>query len=596
MIRSVTVTNYLGKSITLELGRPEESGFIVKNITGLGPDKATVNITEYTSEDGGIFNSARKSSKNIVMELEFMSYKETIEDVRQKSYEYFPLKREVNLKILTDNHELEIDGIVESNEPDIFSKNEGCQISIICPNPYFREIYKQETFSSGDKEMFEFPFWNDLEPILGDVEKTRSANELQTDGFELFRHLDSLSNTGDTSSGTIFTIANVFGSEYQKYDIIRMTFKVVTFADSITYRSNIYADFYFYGPSTKFYLFHESNVPAGFSKEYDITFPKKEFEDAYGLKLYKSNFNTGNNYGLKMMDIKIYGAIAPSPDPDPDPYPELDYPKGTLVDKSLPYYTFEKDGQKYNLRGSKGIIFGELLNNSFKHIVNYKGTIETGFIMTIEFTKDFMSNLTGEFGYLVIKNPRYLNKKMVIDLTLIKDLIPKCSCNYYAFLDGTSGIPEYMYDSTGGTIPSYVKEEDLSGPKFGKKGDVIIIDTRKGNKGLYYQSTTFNPVKKTIEDSAAKPYRYYILWAPEIEGDWGIHYDLNDVDFYDKINVLSAINRDAEWFQIGPGYNILQIHHTFNPQTLYDSDYDKDLLQASSIDVKVENTVYYEGV
>lgn len=32
MIKSVTVTNYLGDSVKLELMRPEKSGFIVKSI------------------------------------------------------------------------------------------------------------------------------------------------------------------------------------------------------------------------------------------------------------------------------------------------------------------------------------------------------------------------------------------------------------------------------------------------------------------------------------------------------------------------------------------------------------------------------------
>ena len=41
MIRAVTFTNYLGDSIRLDLARPEESGFIIKSVTGLGPGKRT---------------------------------------------------------------------------------------------------------------------------------------------------------------------------------------------------------------------------------------------------------------------------------------------------------------------------------------------------------------------------------------------------------------------------------------------------------------------------------------------------------------------------------------------------------------------------
>ena len=52
MIRAVTFTNYLGDSIRLDLARPEESGFIIKSVTGLGPGKANINTTEIATNDG----------------------------------------------------------------------------------------------------------------------------------------------------------------------------------------------------------------------------------------------------------------------------------------------------------------------------------------------------------------------------------------------------------------------------------------------------------------------------------------------------------------------------------------------------------------
>ena len=50
MIRAVTFTNYLGDSIRLDLARPEESGFIIKSVTGLGPGKANINTTEIATK------------------------------------------------------------------------------------------------------------------------------------------------------------------------------------------------------------------------------------------------------------------------------------------------------------------------------------------------------------------------------------------------------------------------------------------------------------------------------------------------------------------------------------------------------------------
>lgn len=173
MIYSIVVTNYLGDRIKLELGKPDVSGFLIKSITGLGPAKANVNTTEVSTNDGSLFNSARLSQRNIVLDMVFINtvYGESIEDLRQKSYKYFPLKKSVELTIETDNRYVKTTGYVESNEPNIFNSQEGTQISIICPDPYFYSAGEDgnnvTNFYSIDP-MFEFPFSNESldEPLL----------------------------------------------------------------------------------------------------------------------------------------------------------------------------------------------------------------------------------------------------------------------------------------------------------------------------------------------------------------------------------------------------------------------------------------------
>lgn len=173
MIYSIVVTNYLGDRIKLELGKPDVSGFLIKSITGLGPAKANVNTTEVSTNDGSLFNSARLSQRNIVLDMVFINtvYGESIEDLRQKSYKYFPQKKSVELTIETDNRYVKTTGYVESNEPNIFSSQEGTQISIICPDPYFYSAGEDgnnvTNFYSIDP-MFEFPFSNESldEPLL----------------------------------------------------------------------------------------------------------------------------------------------------------------------------------------------------------------------------------------------------------------------------------------------------------------------------------------------------------------------------------------------------------------------------------------------
>jgi hypothetical protein len=173
MIKSITVTNYLGDSIKLELGRPEQSGFLIKSISGLGPSKANINTTEIITNDGSLFNSARLNQRNIVFEFIFVESinRESIEDIRQKSYKYFPIKKNVDLLIETDNRIVKTTGYVESNEPNIFSSQEGAQISIICPDPYFYSAGPDGNITTvfcGIESVFEFPFSNEslTQPLI----------------------------------------------------------------------------------------------------------------------------------------------------------------------------------------------------------------------------------------------------------------------------------------------------------------------------------------------------------------------------------------------------------------------------------------------
>ncbi len=173
MIKTVTVTNYLGDSIKLELGRPEKSGFLIKSVSGLGPSKANINTTEVSTNDGSLFNSARLNQRNIVFEFIFVESvnRESIEDIRQKSYKYFPLKKNLDLLIETDNRIVKTTGYVESNEPNIFSSQEGSQISIICPDPHLYSAGpdgNNTTVFYGIESVFEFPFSNEslTDPLI----------------------------------------------------------------------------------------------------------------------------------------------------------------------------------------------------------------------------------------------------------------------------------------------------------------------------------------------------------------------------------------------------------------------------------------------
>lgn len=194
MIKAVTVTNHLGESLRMDLVNYQESGMIISSITGIGPGEAEISTTELAATDGAVYNSARLVSRNIVFEIIFFDLV-SIENARQRTYKFFPLKKDVTLEFETDNRSLLINGYVESNDPDIFSEQEGTSISIICPNPYFYSAEVDTTVFSGIEPMFYFPFSNESL-----TEKKLIMSEIRT------KYENVIFYEGDSETGMIIFI------------------------------------------------------------------------------------------------------------------------------------------------------------------------------------------------------------------------------------------------------------------------------------------------------------------------------------------------------------------------------------------------------
>ena len=199
MINYLTVTNYVGDTIKFDLRDPDESGFLISNITGITPVDANINVTEVTTTDGGIYNSARVSSRNIVITAIYFPLP-TIEEARHTLYKYFPIKKKVELVFETETRKLRTEGYVESNSVKVFTKQEYSQISIICPDPYFYSVENggvDRLDFSGIEANFEFPFYSD-ESV--DPEELIEFSTIETVSERALHY------SGDVEIGAIITI------------------------------------------------------------------------------------------------------------------------------------------------------------------------------------------------------------------------------------------------------------------------------------------------------------------------------------------------------------------------------------------------------
>ena len=321
MIKTVTVTNYLGESLTLELSNPFDIGINVRSIEGIGPPKGNVNYTEIASGDGGQFNSARASIRNITMQLGLMPVP-TVEESRHRVYKYFPLDQQVTLRFETDKRLCEITGWVEECEPDIFSDDETIDISIVCPDPYFYSVDSQlGTINfSGVVDEFEFPFENspDNESKIAVMAMAASANSSQEMMLEDYLQTGIVDDHNYITSHGWYAVAAIEISNASSVEIrwgasfLSMTYNFYIFKCPVSQSAT--EDTLQYAATVKEYWDTST-----------FSIDVSDYSQS-GMKLYLvvEVENTLSYAKENAVEITLNTSGSPDPDPDPDPDPEPD--------------------------------------------------------------------------------------------------------------------------------------------------------------------------------------------------------------------------------------------------------------------------------
>lgn len=109
---------------------------------GLGPVKADILSTPFATGKGELYQGSSVGKRNIVMTLGFNPNwrDQTMSSLRQQLYRYFLPEAWTKLRFFSDDMPtVDIEGYVESFEPNIFSQDPEVQISVICLKPDFIE-------------------------------------------------------------------------------------------------------------------------------------------------------------------------------------------------------------------------------------------------------------------------------------------------------------------------------------------------------------------------------------------------------------------------------------------------------------------------
>lgn len=201
---TISIENEWGASLTLT---QNEHKWQVTDVAGLNPPAASISTSVIPTFDGARFNSSRVEVRNIVLTLAIVGDPETN---RLALCEVVIPKRYIKMCFKNHSRDVYIEGYVETFEYNPFSQQIMAQISIICTDPYFKDLNDIVTIISTITSLFEFPFSIPEEGIaLSEI--SDAPNYVMNSGGIQTGIIIEL-----TSSGTVTnpTITNLTTGEY----------------------------------------------------------------------------------------------------------------------------------------------------------------------------------------------------------------------------------------------------------------------------------------------------------------------------------------------------------------------------------------------
>ena len=210
---------------TLEL--TNNPNYTVFKIEGLNPPQATINSSANSTNDGSKINSARVENRNIVI---YTTIEGDVEANRINLYKYFPVKKTIKLYFNNGSRDIYIEGMVEVVECDLFTNKQVAQISVICPQPYFKAVNDLVSIFSDVSPLFSFPF----SVAKSGVEVSAITTNVRK----------SIVNTGDVETGVIIklfaigTVVNPVVYDVLKRTQLRLNFTMIP-SDTIVINTNV---------------------------------------------------------------------------------------------------------------------------------------------------------------------------------------------------------------------------------------------------------------------------------------------------------------------------------------------------------------------
>lgn len=214
MLTKVEIVNARGDVLSLPLS-DFSGGYLVEDIQGLGPVKATLTSSSMAQVDGAQSQSSRRETRNITMKLGLKPdyVNTTVDSLRTTLYSYMMPKSFSTLRFYKDGSLFACTKAQsESLDNNMFSQDPEMDASLICVDPDFYTqapvIINGATVNTSDTTTVNYPGTSDAGIIFTlTVDRTLS-------GFTLFNtRPDNVSQTLDLEAsliaGDVVTITTV---------------------------------------------------------------------------------------------------------------------------------------------------------------------------------------------------------------------------------------------------------------------------------------------------------------------------------------------------------------------------------------------------
>ncbi len=220
MLNKIEVRNSRGSLLTFELDDVSD-GIVLKDVDGLGPVKATVGSSRFAKLKGKQLHSIQIEERNIVIKLGLEpDYVTTsVQDLRDRLYAYFMTGEHVSLRFFrSEGLVVDIEGEVESCDPDIFTDTPAMDISIVCLQPDFVNVLSPVTLSGNTVSDSTETLVTYAGNATSGMVFTLNVNRSLTQFTFYFRPPDGTLHTFDLAatlaSGDVVTISTIPGSKY----------------------------------------------------------------------------------------------------------------------------------------------------------------------------------------------------------------------------------------------------------------------------------------------------------------------------------------------------------------------------------------------